>query len=317
LVTRIVLKPPDNFCFEYSDANKILLLGFFNKIDQYTILEQKMILLDLSNVISATATASLLLFAFVNRSQLLTNDPNLIQFKLPTRKSNPDGYKWIVQTGLSKAIMSNTLEKLDNLTESNSFFQSSISPDIHSYKTSAMLQKQAKMTAEQFELLSSGISEAMLNVSHHAYEDDNFLFQKSKMGKRWWQCCWFDSGNDSTVFIMCDLGAGICKTYYDSYNPLSSPPLKLVSVAQEALTVGNSRFKNVGRGNGSEDMKRPINSNISEYESLNILSHRIQYDYSYRKNCVPSEVYTDHPMLFPGTIVKWVLTPKRELNESF
>ncbi|MGB1262495.1 MAG: hypothetical protein ACPG52_06265 [Cognaticolwellia sp.] len=312
MVTSLVLKSPVHLSVDLDGQEKTNTLNFLNTIDKYTILEKKMVLIDLSDVVIATATASLMLFAFVNRSQILTPELNLIRFKFPSRKVNSEGYRWIVQTGLSKALLCNTIDKITGLTESNSYFQSSISPDTHSYKTAAMLQKEAKMTSEQFELLSSGISEAMLNVNHHAYENERYSYQTSRMGKRWWQCCWFDSMNDSTVFIICDLGEGLCNTYIDNQNLFSINNLKLIDVAKEALAEGYSRFKNVGRGNGSEDMKRPIKSNISQYESLNILSHRIQYVYSYQKNCLPSETYEITPELFPGTIIKWVLTPKRE-----
>lgn len=309
---RTILEPPIELRLEGQSGERALTLKFLNKIETFIIVENRPIQIDFSNIKIITASVSLLLFAIVNRNQLVTENMELIRFRFPNKKSNPEGYRWVVKTGLSKALLSGTLDKLDKLTTTQAYFQSSDKPDEHAYITSAMLQHKAKMNDEQFELLSSGISEAMLNVSHHAYENEKYESQINIIGKRWWQCAWFDPKNDSTTFILCDLGDGICETYI-SDSPLSSNlVIRPEVIMKEALTTGNSRFKGVGRGNGSDDMKRPILSNISEKESLLIFSHRMEYCFSYDKEQI-AEIYEIKSESLPGTLIKWILTPKRAI----
>ncbi|EFE98280.1 hypothetical protein HMPREF0758_0077 [Serratia odorifera DSM 4582] len=174
-------------------------------------------------------------------------------------------------------------------------------------ETATMLQKRAVLTPDQFSLLASAISEAMLNVSHHAYEDDMFKSQLAMLGgKRWWQCAWFNADENEVVFIICDLGLGI----YGSFGTLDGDldQQNEVSSVMKALTLGESRFVGLGRGNGSEDIKRPIGSGCAESEKLLVLTGHARYSYNSQDAMPRCERLAE---FIPGTLVQWSLVPRR------
>lgn len=107
-------------------------------------------------------------------------------------------------------MLAGTEEKLNALTREERYFQSAVEPYEHIVETVLMLQKSALLNNEQLGLLLTAISEALLNVSHHAYEDEGFESDIQLLkGKRWWQCAWFNRDENKVVFIVCDLGLGI------------------------------------------------------------------------------------------------------------
>ncbi|WP_336234006.1 hypothetical protein [Enterobacter bugandensis] len=263
--------------------------------------------IDLSITPYVSAAASLLLFAIVNRAQLCLHEGQTIRITLPTRKGNSEGYRWIVSTGLAKALMASTFEKLDELTTSGRFYQSSVDPYSHHATTAQMLnlRSTSAFSDEQYALLESGISEAMLNVSHHAYDAVQYNELISKLGgKRWWQCAWFDEGKNRVTFIICDLGMGIPRSFHgDSLQPF----LQGITLA-DAWTHGATRTGVSGRGNGSEDIKSPVGVGCTDSETLLILSGHGTYLKSSQDNKVTSD-YTEDEI--PGTLVQWSLVPKR------
>lgn len=263
--------------------------------------------IDLSKVRFASAAASLLFFAVVNRAQLLTGDPHLIRFKWPKKEKNLQGHRWIVSTGLSRALLAGTDEKLQALTREERFFQSAVEPFEHIVETVTMLQRKAVLNDEQLDLLLTAISEALLNVSHHAYEDDAFKDDLLLLkGKRWWQCAWFNPEENRVVFIVCDLGLGIFKSFMPDDDGLSTQ--NEVSSVERAMLVGESRFVGSGRGNGSEDIKRPIGVGCVDDETLLILTGHARYNYNSNDSCPRCERLTEY---IPGTLLQWSLVPRR------
>lgn len=298
--------PPAEICI-YSDHYRSDTLKFLNSIEKMGVEQRLKLEIDLSEVRYASAAASLLFFAIVNRAQLLTRDPNLIRFKLPKKEKNPEGHRWIVGTGLSRALLAGTEEKLRALTKEERFFQSAVEPFEHIVETVSMLQKRAELNVEQQDLLLTAISEALLNVSHHAYEDSDFKDDLLLLkGKRWWQCAWFNPEENLVVFIVCDLGLGIFKSFSPDDDGLSTQ--NEVSSVQRAMLVGESRFAGAGRGNGSEDIKRPIGVGCVDDETLLILTGHAQYNYNSNDSSPRCERLTEY---IPGTLLQWSLVPRR------
>ncbi|WP_234015212.1 hypothetical protein [Cronobacter dublinensis] len=165
------IQVPKKLCI-YSMDSRSDTLKFLNTIDTYVLGNHRAIFLDFSDVEFASAAASLLLFAIINRAQLMTGQPKLIRFKWPKKESNPQGHRWIVGTGLSKALVAHNSTKLEALTTEKRYFQSATEPFEQWLETLTMLSQHIDMTDEQFDVVSSAISEAMLNVSHHAYEKE-------------------------------------------------------------------------------------------------------------------------------------------------
>lgn len=305
----IPINAPEFLCV-YDAKFREKTLKFLNQIDTRVIIEHKSVLIDLQEVIYASAAASLLFFAIVNRAQLLVRDNQVIRFIFPKKNLNVSGHRFIVSTGLSKALLANSFEKLEELITEGRYFQSGVNPNKHLQSTTLMLDKNAEFTFEQFWLLSMGIGEAMLNVSHHAYEtvgDIDFTEQVSAMGgRRWWQCAWFNKDEDEAVFIICDLGLGIAKSY-TSLQRYGEAPDETSSV-KEALSCGRSRFVGSGRGNGSEDIKRPVGEGCTQKETLLVLSGNSQYYYT-SANAEPMCYRLNEHI--PGTLVEWTLAPRR------
>ncbi|HEJ9180344.1 hypothetical protein I5Q47_15620 [Serratia marcescens] len=301
-----VIQAPSRLCV-YSNADRSGTLNFLNLIDAIVLKQHRNVTLDLSKVSFASAAASVLFFAIVSRAQFLLEDANYIRFKWPKKEDNPEGHRWIMGTGLAVALLAGNEEKLAKLTKEERFFQSAVEPFEHLIETVTMLQKQAVLNPEQFSLLASAISEAMLNVSHHAYEHQDFLSQMAILGgKRWWQCAWFDPEKNAVVFIICDLGLGIHRSFgalggdLDKQNEVSS--------VQTALTLGQSRFVGLGRGNGSEDIKRPIGTGCAESETLLVLTGHARYRYNSNDAIPRCERLSE---FIPGTLVEWSLVPRR------
>lgn len=262
--------------------------------------------IDLSEIPFISAAASLLLFAIVNRAQLCLRDEQTIRITLPTRKKNLPGYTWVVSTGLAKALLASDFEKIEELTQNERYYQSSVDPYAHHLTTAQMLNRKAasSFSKEQLSLLESGISEAMLNVSHHAYDSPEFNELTNFLGgKRWWQCAWFDPELNTVVFIICDLGMGIAKSFLGTE---PTQPFMQISLVVEAWTLGATRTGLNWRGNGSEDIKSPVGAGCTENEKLLILSGHARYMKTSNDE-KPSCTYTNDAV--PGTLVQWSLVP--------
>lgn len=265
--------------------------------------------IDLSEIPYISGAASLLLFAIVNRAQLCLRDEQVIRITLPNRKKNPEGHRWVVSTGLAKALLASDFEKIDELTQNERFYQSSVDPYVHHATTAQMLNRRATsgFSKEQLTLLESGISEAMLNVSHHAYDAPEYNELTSALGgKRWWQCAWFDPDINTVVFIICDLGMGIPRSYLGT-DP--SQPFMETGLLVEAWTLGATCTGLSWRGNGSEDIKSPVGVGCTESETLLILSGHARY-LKTSNDEKPKCTYTNDAI--PGTLVQWSLVPKEE-----
>lgn len=307
--------------------NRLETLTFFGQITSKLNDKKMRIHIDLSGVKRITAEASLYLFALISSAKLCLNDSKIVQFTWPQKANNPDGHSAIVATGLSTALLTNTISDLDKLRTDERFFQSSVDPETQLISTREFLLKNMDnpLNANQLSLLTTAIGEAMINVKHHAYELGESVELKSYHGgSRWWQCSWYHPEIDALFFIICDLGCGVIDSYKSTHCCLQEPE---PNILKEAFSEGFSRFIDQGRGNGSEDIKRPISeietAKDIKYEKLRIISGYSQYEYTVRDNTPMikcEKIYSPSPELgtvskatsyLRGTIVEWFLFPKR------
>lgn len=310
-MSRITIIAPKTICIydPYSTRNTY---EFLNRIETVSKNGDIPVALDLSKVTTITAAASVLLFAVVNTCQLRSGNPNAIRCIFPKAKDNIDGYKFIVQTGLSRALHSGTLDKLNDLTKSAVYFQSATTSQDMLIPTLNLLSRETKFTSQQLDLLIAGIGEAMLNVGHHAYKDptqppeskrihSDFSMFVQTVGERWWQCAWYDTSSKAWIFIICDLGLGISTTYNYLRNKVMYAEVPS-SAVKDALSLGNSRFVGYGRGNGSDDMKRPVECGARE--SLYVYSGKVKYEYH---TGMIEPLLHEFESGFNGTLVQWTL----------
>lgn len=301
----LVLSAPEVLCI-YSDENRHNTYKVFQDIT-VEVNAGKKVLLDLSEVTYVTAAASLTLFATVNTLQLC-NGENAVRCLFPRNTLNEEGHRWVVKTGLARALHSGSLDKLELLAEKSLFYHTSNNPNEQLLRTINKLKEQVDLTDKQIHYLTTGITEAMLNVVHHAYKDPRtangigIMRSKellvSKMGERWWQCSWYDKENKKFIFIICDLGIGIP----DSYSLGSQRKDVPTSLLKEAFTQGMSRFKGVGRGNGSEDIKSSVTFSDNNSESVLVYSGGVAYSYATGMKEPKVEPLS---MFFSGTLVEW------------
>jgi hypothetical protein len=304
------LRSPERLCIN-DEKDRERTLSYVRDLIDHVHKFQHAILIDLAHVKFASAAASVLLFAVMNRAYFVLGSKLRVRFSLPKKEENPLGHRCIVRTGLAKALVANTPEKLDALVQQKRYFQSSVTPELALSTTMEMLQEKAVLDDNQAIMLMMGMNEAMLNVRNHAYEH-NFYDESVKCmhGKRWWQCAWFDPEQDRVVFIICDLGMGIANSYSgEDLDPVSQFVLEQNSVL-EALTSGRSRFNEPNRGNGSEDIKRPIAQGATKKEKLMVFTGGCLYELDSDVSNSHARVSTLRPQI-PGTIVLWALTPNR------
>lgn len=306
----LIMKAPSKLCV-YSDGLRKTTIKFLNDIDAIFLNGVKNAQIDFTSCQYIGAAASVMLFAKINRIQLRTKNPQFFRFKWPNRKTNESGYGYVIRTGLAKALLAGEEQKLNELTTDEAIYQSAVEPYGQVVGTVVTLYKHAPLNDVQLRLLTSAVSEAMLNVSHHAYEDAAYAVQTEELGgKRWWQCSWYDPKKNIVTFIIYDVGIGLGRSFQQG--DISFSQMSELNCVLTALTEGESRFRNAGRGNGSEDMKRPIRSDSGESEVLLIFTGNAKYIYTSVQQALNCEPVSEH---IQGTLVEWSLVPRSENDD--
>jgi hypothetical protein len=166
--------------------------------------------------------------------------------------------------------------------------------------------------------LYEGMSEALLNVRHHAYLDEVQLLYPSP-GKRWWATACIDNEQDELRIFVYDQGVGIPATLpYTGYSEMLASLLKGAAHGQTgddatllkgALEYSRSRTEQAGRGKGFKN----IMSAIDTYKTgrLRIVSGRAEVTYS-GQGVIVSQRHEQH---VGGTLIEWTL-PTRLFEKS-
>jgi hypothetical protein len=167
---------------------------------------------------------------------------------------------------------------------------------------------QDRVDASMIDELLGGLSEAMTNAIHHAYDD----IRKDGLGHKgnsdWWMFSQEKDGHLSVVF--CDLGIGIPTTL-----PLKRPNLwgKLVQripvptdgdCIREAIVEGRTSTGLKGRGYGLGNIVEVV-ENIPD-GIVTVYSNKGRYDS--RKNSPYPSNYTDSIL---GTLIFWNVPMKK------
>ncbi len=288
---------PVKLCVYYDDHVITNTLEFFRELASNG--ERGPIILDLRRTEKVTGAAALMLFAHVNTLQLKHGSRSRVKCLYPDSKGNESGHNDIVKTRLSRALSSGSVAELEQLVAEGTPFQSSNDPSSHASRTvNYLTDKLGLRKTDQLVLtLTAAISEAMLNVIHHAYDFTPSIFT-GDLQSRWWQYATFDRKNNRFVFLIYDLGLGIIKSYRASTNRHQDDAFLL----EEALSFGCSRFSKTQpwRGNGSEDIKHPVNLG----ESLFIYCENLRY--IYRGD--PASAKIDRTLCkLDGNLIEWTL----------
>ena len=289
-------------------------ISFINEIES-CFKQRKNVVIDLSYIKEAYAESTLLLFATIHSIRCRSKRKNAISIIYPEQNENHEGYGRIVLSGLKEALEAKTEHDILALNESKNYYQSGYKDSREKIlmSTNNMIQSLDISPKQKIALLTA-ISEALLNIQHHAYTELPYL-QRTLNKNRWWQCCWYVPSLNRIVFLIYDLGLGALNSYAPDI-PDTLPQTRAEKM-QELMSKGFSRFNRDGegkRGKGSEDLKNVI-QNFVEQELLTIYTDEVVYAYQYSNQKERTSCIALSPEFkIKGTLIVWSLTLSEKGN---
>ena len=296
---RVTVLAPRRLCL-YLSEDYSETLKFFNTIDKLVFVERKYIEIDLTQTEEITAAASVMLFAKVTRCQgwaapeIFAYPDQIIEFKLPINKETKS---LVVKSGLWAAIKPGGIKKLERLWKDKSNpFKTGNNPAEKIRDVIGLLRHQIPKPPKK---IIAALQESYLNIAHHAY--DAFTKNEEVLHEfiegRWWQYAFHKKESGSFTVIIYDVGSGIPSTL----SPLIGKRADDCEYIAEAMRKGVTRFNISGRGMGFEDIKSPIDQNITA-DYLVVYSGRGQV--IYRNGKIEDKIL--HDIDISGTLIEWV-----------
>ena len=256
--TRKIIEAPEKMCF-YAPKWRSLFFNFIMRLHDLAIRNNSLVTIDLRGLKEMSSGAALLLFAYTSIAQIV-NGRNAVNYLYP---KNEELRKIFVDTGLRQALAPGGLDKLERLWKGDSMFQYGANASRCIELTVAMLERRYGRLPEH---LVTAISEALLNVGRHAYVKESVAHKG--LFKRWWQYCY--KTDDRLHFLIFDSGIGIPGNLQAHLRPDKRPVFWGDSLADKQLIAyamerGVSTIGSPGRGQGSEDIKKPSASSMGDY----------------------------------------------------
>lgn len=196
----------------YTPNQRDYTLNLLRLISAYAVGEWTPVHIDMTFCPKITAAASVMLFAEITRARIATDNDLIIVLKLPHEES--DCREALDHIGWTHAVTI-SYKHINSLFDQDAIFQSGNNPG----KATASVYKQlvqsgVPLTDPEVKRFTKGVTEAMLNVNHHAY--DNEKDPLGGIGRRWWQLCLvrMDEQNNPSklLFIIYDLGQGMLRS---------------------------------------------------------------------------------------------------------
>lgn len=163
--------------------------------------------------------------------------------------------------------------------------------------------------------VNGAISEAMINVSRHAYPDSFIGSQSSICLKKWWMTAKASKADNRLTIALYDQGATIpgtlpkqvwyqemVSTVMNKLAPFSAPRIVDHEFINYSMLRGNTQTGHAGRGLGLPQMQELIDSCTDG--RLTVISR--QGLYRYDKNAGVFKQRLD--MALEGTLIEWELT---------
>ncbi|WP_433690446.1 hypothetical protein [Pseudomonas monteilii] len=295
---KVVIAAPARVCL-YTPDDYAETLRFFDEFDRAILVDFKYVELDFSDLESITAAAALVLFAKVTRCQCCIPSGKfrfpgeVITVKLPSNKVVKDLF---VHTGLWAALRPGGIKKLDKLwADWDNPYKTGNDAASELLDVISHLQSQFKILPRK---IVSALQESYLNIAHHAYE----LFKKNGevmhpfMAGRWWQYARRNPKTNKITIVIYDMGGGIPASISDGNQMVSD-----CESIKYAMQTGVTRLNIQGRGQGFDNIKRPIDVNAAA-EYLVVYSARGQV--IYRQGAAITE--RNHGRHVGGTLIEWV-----------
>lgn len=301
------IEVPSNLCLRtnYDEiVNFVIHLRREVEIDSYAIF------IDFSKMQNVMPDAALLLAAELDRWRRLRN------VRLKVHKIN----KWHheARSVLQKLGLFELLE-VSNVPQRNDIigplriikFSASNTTDGRAAKLlRTSLEDVSGSNIEMSNLLYGGITEAMANVTQHAYPEEDEGQWKLKY---WWLTGAYDMSSGHLSVLMLDQGIGIPATLPKKY------PIEIInnflskfggvgddgSLIEAALAIGRTKTDKKYRGRGLENIMKFIRHN--EDGELRIISRNGECVFSSKTK---KHVNSNHAVTFPGTLIHWQINLK-------
>ncbi len=297
LVKPIYVESPSHICL-YSKELRSETLNFLNKCDQVIFNNKAPLLLDLSNLTFISAAASVLFLSTIQRARYYGPHSNGLLNVVILEPNEPIIKGLFSSTGLLNALNCYRDKDFEQLFLTGSNYLTGNIPKKDSKRLSEHICKKYNLNKLP-KRLSTAIDEGLLNVLHHAYDGDTHTFMRS----RWWACAQVVKDENEQKHLQCiilDRGIGVANSISKGFpNKLN---MNIDSAAiQFAMQEGITSTGKDGRGQGSEDMKHPIELSC-ENDFLCISSHKGEVKFDKHNVMVFQHLDT-----VSSTIIEWSL----------
>ena len=312
-----ILKAPEVFELIKSRHHK-KLLEFIGKLRDKVLIQKKKVIIDFSSTKRMVVCGTLLFFSELHRIERELGSLNLVSCITPQDETASQVLKHL---GILKMLNNNcsiTPERSDVIN-----WKTASGEITDATKVGQILEEQSKLPKEKSKKLYRGVSEAMTNVSQHAYLNLRDDGAKIVGDKGWWMFCREEEDHISVAF--CDLGVGIPitlpKTIEDNKEEsLFKTILQTLfgsdkdkysdgELIRAAIEIKRSRTQKRHRGKGLLDMIKAIDN--TQGGRLTILSNKGCYLYNL-DNTIPSEDVKNYKDSIFGTLIIWSLPISRD-----
>ncbi|NOQ64702.1 MAG: hypothetical protein GQ582_09345 [Methyloprofundus sp.] len=299
----------------FSLREKVLhkkLIQFIVKIKTSVLKNKQRIKIDFSQTEQMVVCGSLYFFAELENIKKELGSLNLISCTCPKNETVAQVLQHLGILTMLKCRCSVKPERDDVINWKVAFGEKT-----DATKVGKILESQSDLPTVKAKKLYRGVSEAMTNVSQHAYIEIENGIETPLDNKGWWM--FYREENERIIVAFCDLGVGIPITlpYTMKKNHEESlfqqvlqhifPNRKKYSdgeLIHAAIEVKRSRTRHSHRGKGLLDMIKVL-ENIPDGE-LTILSNRGMYEYK-RYNSQVSEKHKNYKESISGTLIIWSL----------
>lgn len=286
----------------------VLTYRTLDKIAKAVLLQKKYVLLDMSKCKEITAAAALLLFSEVTRclnTNTLAYKDLAIEFIWPTDKNV---LKLLRRAGFIKATKPGRKKLEAAWRDKEIAFYSGNNPAKELQNISDMLKKSLNRSTLP-KNIERALSEAFLNIVHHAYGVQDGEELHEFIINRWWMYVDIRPHKDNIyemVFIIYDKGIGMHATTRNYLSAISSSQIEDDEFFFKYAFQSN--FSSTGdslRGLGTEDLKKPL---LTSGDTLLIYSGTATLNFT-EKCKEPTSATMPHDV--GGTLLEWALRFKK------
>ena len=288
---------PEDLSFEQDHEGVLKLV--YDIRDWSSRLRNERLYIDFTPIRTVTPSGALVLAAELDRWNHLPKAP---RFRADTRKWAPDVRRLLGQMGFFKLL------KLDHVPDTVSEgaryveFRSGTVVDGKEVEDLRRLDL-SPISVPKAKLLFAAVTEAMTNVVHHAYKDED------SGPKNWWLSAAYEA--DEVVILIYDQGAGIPKTLPLTRGETLRDLLpdgfavhdgKMIEVAHEGSRSGTGEEY---RGRG---LRRDVRRYIEEHDgqgTYRVISRRGEYTVPAGRGAKGS--VRSRPKPLRGTLIEWRL----------